>query len=257
MKNLITALFTLIFLSSFQSNDMEKTLNEINARFKNVQVSIINWPNNLQQKLGNMKKMAFMAVPRKKTTKKVPLLISLHGAGGKTWNLEEQLERSAKVKGLWLAELAGKELILIEPNSFEDWDPKTLDIMLDYLLEEYPQIDSNRVYVIGHSMGGKGTWEWIQHAPKRFAAAAPCGFSNVSDKDDIDKLVNLPIWGMVGADDVKNVEPVKKMVDLLRAAGNPNVQYTAFPNADHAAGNAKVFSATDCIDWMLTFSVAK
>jgi predicted peptidase len=179
----------------------------------------------------------------------------LHGAGGKTWTLQEQLKRSSEVKGLALVELAGKELMLIEPNSFENWDPKTLNVMLDYLLENYPQIDKTRIYVMGHSMGGKGTWEWILDAPQRFAAAAPSGFSTVKEDDDVKQLVNLPIWGMVGGNDTKNVEPVKKMTDMLLAVGNPHVRFTAFPEANHAAGNAAVFSHKELINWMLNFSL--
>ena len=255
MKNLLTAGLVLFVLTGFKYGDLQKTLNDINKRFKNVEVSIVNWPDDLQQKLGGLKKSAFMALPRKKSIGKLPLLISLHGGGGKTWSLQKQLERSAVVKGLSLAELAGKELILLEPNSSEDWDPKTLNIMLDYVLNQYPQIDVNSVYLMGHSMGGRGTWDWILRSPERFAAASPSGFSSVKDDDEIKKLVNLPIWGMVGANDTKNVEPIKKMTDLLRDAGNPNVRYTAFPGANHSKGNSAVFSSVNLIDWFLTFSL--
>ncbi|MGB3149720.1 MAG: hypothetical protein WBB27_03580, partial [Maribacter sp.] len=105
------------------------------------------------------------------------------------------------------------------------------------------------------SMGGRGTWDWILNSPERFAAAAPSGFSNISEEDEINKLTHLPVWGMVGAQDTKNVEPIKKMVALLRATGNPNIKHSTFPEADHAKGNAAVFSAVELIDWMLTFSL--
>lgn len=251
--------FILIMCNMLVTNaqNIQETLDAINSLFKNVEVSILNWPDDLKPHLGDLKASAFIALPLKKSIGKIPLLITLHGGGGKVWSIEKQLSRSALVKGLSLAELSGKELMLLEPNSFSSWDPKTLNIMLDFVLKQYPEIDTNRIYVMGHSMGGSGTWAWIQDTPERFAAASPSGFSSVRDTDDASKLVNLPIWGMVGGSDVKNVEPVKKMVHLLKEAGNPNVRYTAFPEANHAQGNAKVFSAVECVDWMLSFSLKK
>ena len=241
---------------AFQTKDIQKILEGINTRFKNVDVSIVNWPEDLQKKLGKLKSSAFVALPRKKSSKKIPLLITLHGGGGKKWSIEQQLSRSAVVKGLSLVEKAGKELMLVEPNSFESWDPKTLNIMLDYILETYPQIDTNRIYVMGHSMGGSGTWHWILNSPERFAAASVSGTRGFKDTDAIYKITNIPMWGMVGGDDTKNVAPVKNMVKHLKKAGNPNVRYTKFEGANHSKGNAKVFSAVDCVDWMLSFSLA-
>jgi predicted peptidase len=255
MKKIVLIPFVMLFLMAFQTKDIQKTLKSINTRFKNVEVSILNWPEDLQKKLGKLKSSAFVAVPRKKSTKKIPLLITLHGGGGKKWSLEQQLSRSAKVKGLLLIEKAGKELMLVEPNSFESWDPKTLNIMLDYILETYPQIDKNRIYVMGHSMGGSGTWRWILESPERFAAASVSGTRSFKTTDAINKIINIPMWGMVGGEDTKNVEPVKNMVKRLKAAGNKNVNYTEFEGANHSKGNAKVFSAVDCVDWMLTFSL--
>lgn len=258
MKKIIFSLLTLLLLTSFQqTTSIVKTLNKINNTFKTMEVKLINWPKNLQPKLGKLKRTAFIAFPKKEMKGKIPLLISLHGGGGKKWSIEEQLKRSAKVKGLSLVELAGKNLILLEPNSSEKWDPKTLNIMLDYILETYSQIDHSRIYVIGHSMGGRGSWDWIQQSSERFAAAAPGGFSGVSENDNFAKLANFPIYGMVGGEDGKNVASVKKMVTLLKATGNKNVKYVAFPGANHSQGNKKLFSQVECIDWMLNFSSKK
>jgi predicted peptidase len=169
-------------------------------------------------------------------------------------SLQEQLARSAEVKGLALAELAGRELIFLEPNTADIWRVESLNTMLDYILENHPEVDTNRVYVMGHSMGGYGTWAWINESADRFAAASPSGIS-IGDSGDVASLVNLPIWGMVGGGDKKDrVAGIKRMVERLRAAGNKHVKYTEFPGADHAAGNAAVFSSVELVDWMLGFS---
>jgi len=42
------------------------------------------------------------------------------------------------------------------------------------------------------------------------------------------------------------------MVERLREAGNKQVKYTEFPEADHATANAAVFSSVELVDWMLS-----
>jgi len=236
---------------------LNKTLEEINGRFKNVDVELLEWPEKLQQRMGKLKRIAFVATPVKTPAGKLPLLISLHGGGGRTMSLQRQLARSAEVKGLRLAELTGKELILLEPNTAGIWKADTLDTMLDYVLENHPEIDTNRIYVMGHSMGAYGTWAWINQSAERFAAASPSGIG-IGDNGDVEGLVSLPIWGMVGgADKPDRVAGIKRMVERLRAAGNKQVKYTEFPGANHATANAAVFSSVELVDWMLGFSKGK
>ena len=236
--------------------ELDDALAAVNQRFENVEVKLIEWPDALQRKLGVLKQIAFVAYPVKRPEGKLPLLISLHGAGGKKMSLPDQLTRSAEVKGLRLAELAGKELILLEPNASDSWEPASLNVMLDYVLKNYPEVDENRLYVMGHSMGGVGTWNWINESPDRFAAAAPCGFP-ADETGDLARLVNLPIWGMAGGDDGPRTAAIKEMVERLRAAGNVNVKHTEFPGASHSQGNAAVFSSVELVDWMLGFAREK
>jgi predicted peptidase len=236
---------------------LNKTLEEINGRFKNVDVELLEWPEKLQQRLGKLKQIAFLATPVKTPAGKLPLLISLHGGGQRWWNmsLQVQLARAAEVgilRGFDLAELAGKGMILLEPNTAGLWDADSLDTMLDYVLANYPKIDKDRVYVMGYSMGGRGTWAWINESADRFAAAAPCGFS-AADTGDVEKLVKLPIWAMAGGADGDRTTGVRKMVERLRAAGNVNVKHTEIEGGDHRAGGAAVFSSVELVEWMLGF----
>jgi len=255
MKKLLFITCTLFSIISFSQNtNIETTLKNINKSFKNIEVELLEWPKSIQPQLGKLKDTAFIAFPKREINGKVPLLISLHGGGGKSWTIKEQLQRSAKVKGLSLAELTGKDLILLEPNSYAKWNPTSLNIILDYVLEKYTQIDQSRIYLIGHSMGGLGTWNWIQQNPERFAAAAPSGFRGISENDDMRKLINLPIFAMVGGKDGKNVISVEKMVSNLKAVGHKNVKYIAFPGANHSQGNKSVFSHVACVEWMFRFS---
>ena len=249
---------------------LTETLAGYNARFKNVELELLEWPSELHEKLGKMKKVAFVARPVEKIAGKLPLLISLHGGAQRWWDLslQEQLAISApggpfekkrgykKLRGYDLAELAGKGMILLEPNTAGLWDADSLDTMLDYVLANYPEIDKDRVYVMGYSMGGKGTWVWINESAERFAAAAPCGAGG-GDAVDVKKLAKLPIWAMAGGDDGTITTGVRKMVKRLKAAGNVNVKHTEIEGGDHRAGGAAVFSSVELVEWMLGFSKGK
>ena len=242
--------------------NLNETLAEINARFKNNEVELLEWPSELHAKLGKMTKLALVTRPVEKIKGKVPLLINLHGGGQRWWDnsFQRQLEIANQMgmkRGFDIAELAGKGLIVLDPNTAERWVADSLDTMLDYVLETFAEIDEDRVYVMGYSAGGGATWRWINQSPDRFAAAAPCGFTGGSAQDDAKKLAKLPIWTMAGSEDGKNPAGVRKMVVRLKAAGNVNVNHTEFVGADHRAGGKAVFNTAELVDWMLGFSKGK
>ena len=241
---------------------LRETLAEMNARFKNVEVDLLEWPDELHKNLGKMTKHALMTRPVEKVEGKLPFLINLHGGGPRWFNMsfQQQLVIAQQVgmkRGFDLAELAGKRLIVLDPNTMERWDADSLDTMLDYVLETYPEIDKDRVYVMGYSAGGGATWRWINQSPDRFAAAAPCGFTGGSAQDDAKKLTKLPIWAMAGGDDGKNPAGIRNMVERLKSVGNGNVKHTEFEGADHRAGGKAVFGTVELVDWMLGFERPK
>ena len=106
---------------------LRETLAEMNARFKNVEVELLEWPDELHTNLGKMTKRALMTRPVEKVGGKLPLLINLHG-GGPRWfsiNFQQQLVIAQQVgmkRGFDLAELAGKRLIVLDPNTTERWE---------------------------------------------------------------------------------------------------------------------------------------
>lgn len=247
-----------IDIIQIQAIDYESsnTLIEINNRFQFMQVHILKWPEDLQARLGDLKNHAYMAFPRNKPPRKLPLLIALHGGGGKGFNLEEMLLRSSNVKGLALAEMSKKDLILLEPTSYKQWDPNTLNVMLDYVLDTYKDIDKQKVYLVGHSMGGSGTWNWINRSPERFAAASPGAQSG--DKGPYDAIKDLPLWFMIAESD--NGGKLEGgggniLAEGVMKATNTEVKLTVFPGADHAGANKGMFTHPELVEWMLQFSI--
>lgn len=98
------------------------------------------------------------------------------------------------------------------------------------LMKEFP-IDPARLYIIGYSMGGFGTWDAIQRYPDLFAAAVPvCGGG---DETAAVRIRHVPVWVFHGAlDDIVMVVRSRNMVNaLVRAGGVP--RYTEYATINH------------------------
>lgn len=132
--------------------------------------------------------------------------------------------------------------------------------LLDELQKKY-NIDSDRIYFTGQSLGGIGTWYVAMVYPDKIAAAAPvCGSG---DPKQATQMGNLPIWAFHGAQDPTiPVSGSRDMVKALEAAGNPNVRYSEYPNGEHDAWNHAYKDdldqdgEVDLITWMFAQSRA-
>lgn len=113
-------------------------------------------------------------------------------------------------------------------------------------------IDPNRIYLIGLSMGGFGTWEFTARRPELFAAAFPmAGYSDVSQ---IEKIKHIPYWIFHGNIDEWNpVEGSRTMFKLLIEA-KADVTYTEYDGANHGASFIKAFNEPELIPWMFSKS---
>jgi len=99
------------------------------------------------------------------------------------------------------------------------------------LRQTYPQIDGNRIYIGGISMGGFGTWEAAERWPDVFAAAFP--IAGAGDPKAAGALAHLSIWAFHGGGDILvPVQGSRLMVQAVRAAGGAPC-YTEYPGANH------------------------
>lgn len=92
-------------------------------------------------------------------------------------------------------------------------------------------IDRKRIYVMGVSGGGYGSWHFISAHPEMFAAAVPiCGGGEPKYGP---KLVDVPIWAFHGArDKLAPVAHSRDMIAAIRKAGG-HPKYTEYEYAGH------------------------
>ncbi|MBI4559149.1 MAG: prolyl oligopeptidase family serine peptidase [Candidatus Hydrogenedentes bacterium] len=129
------------------------------------------------------------------------------------------------------------------------WDRAVSHIekALEQTRAEY-NIDPNRIYLTGISLGGYATWMLGAKRTDVYAALMPiCGGGK---EEDATALAALPIWAFHGAeDDVVKPAESRKMVEAVKKAGG-QIKYTEIPKAKHnswddAYGDAKT------IQWLL------
>ena len=118
--------------------------------------------------------------------------------------------------------------------------------LLESLQKEFP-IDDSRLYGMGLSMGGFGTWDILQRKPELLAAAAViCGGG---DPAFAAGFKSTPVWAFQGADDFL-VKPrrSREMIAAMQAAGGTPV-YTEYEGVGHDSWTP-TFDNRQTWDWL-------
>lgn len=139
---------------------------------------------------------------------KNPLIVFFHGNGeGGGASLDNHGVQMYAYPECNLADteiqtIMGNAYVLL-PQANERWSTGGIDQetgMIDIVnslidsIADNPDIDKNRIYVGGLSMGGYMTCQAILSRPDYYAAAFPCCQAYAMKDSDAAKLVNLPIW---------------------------------------------------------------
>ena len=103
--------------------------------------------------------------------------------------------------------------------------------IVDLLRQKYANVDSNRLYITGISLGGYGTWDAIERWPGYFAAAV--AVSGGGDPSKAYLLKDMPIWVFHGSmDPIVPVSGSRDMIKAIEAAGG-HPRYTEYAGAKH------------------------
>lgn len=103
--------------------------------------------------------------------------------------------------------------------------------LLDAKLKEF-DIDRERIYALGMSMGGYAVFDMVSRRPELFAAAASmCGGGDTAQAPNLRDTAFYLIHG--DEDTAVPVVRSRNMAKALRDAGNPNVVYHELAGVDH------------------------
>lgn len=178
-----------------------------------------------------------------------PIVVYLHGTGGIGTDGNRHLrEGLAPVVN---AQADNFPLLAVFPQAGREWRSGRGDVWeaesaLADVERRYP-VDRERVYLVGYSMGGFGTWVLAANNPRRWAAVVSVAGA---DPGVAGRIAGLPVWCFHGADD-RVVPPslTRDAVAAIRAAGG-NPYHTEYAGLGHAIG-PEVFARGDLWDWLL------
>ena len=183
--------------------------------------------------------------------KKYPLVLFLHGSGGRGDDNEQQLWDANAIGAFAKQEVSSKfqsyifapQVPLRERWVSTNWNTQNYNMLpisssmeqtfeaLDSFIDKNKNIDINRIYVLGLSMGGWGTWDAISRRPNFFAAAIPiCGGGDPAQAKNIKKV---KIWALHGENDP--IIDVHKSQQMVAAINNQkgNIRYSEIKGRGH------------------------
>ena len=177
-----------------------------------------------------------------------PMILFLHGAGERGDDLEK-----VKVHGPPKIVQGRKDFgfIVVSPQCpSRSWWPNDVEMLkslVDDICAKY-NVDEERIYLTGLSMGGYGTWSLACEYPERFAAIAPiCGGGEPFLSS---KLRNVPVWAFHGAkDNLVPLEESEQMVEAIKKAGG-QAKLTVYPDAGHDSWTA-TYENPELYEWFL------
>jgi len=163
-----------------------------------------------------------------------PLLVTLHGAGGngldwiRTW-----------------ARTAGSKYVLIAPTTpRHTWAARQGHYYVLTALREMVDalnIDPDRIFLDGMSMGAGGAFRLAEHFPDRWAAIGPrCNVPDIRQKKDKSFVTMLaenyrmvPVYWVLGAKDDKIPIEMGRAAKIDLDAAKGELVYKEFPGGGH------------------------
>lgn len=182
-----------------------------------------------------------------------PLIVFMHGASlcgrnlhkVKRYGTIDAIERGRKVDAY----------VIAPQNPGGAWEPRRVMEIVEWAQDNY-NIDRQRIYVLGMSLGGYGTIDFCATYHHKVAAGiAMCGGGTVRNYE---RLNALPMWIIHGtADRAVSVRMSDAVVKEMREAegGAPRLQYDRVKGMNHSA-LARAFYKKEIYEWLFAHTLA-
>ncbi|OCW72609.1 carboxylesterase family protein [Elizabethkingia anophelis] len=178
--------------------------------------------------------------------KKYPLIITFHNSTRIGHDNENQLEPLARI---WLRDeiYSRYNCFVIVPQFGErssnysennegiltskpSENVLALPELIKKITTEYPEIDKNRIYLVGYSMGASTAQDLLNIAPETFAAIV--SIAGVPNFSNLNTIRNKKIWLIHGGEDNENPYAGSEVL-YKKLKGNKNLLFTTYTYLNH------------------------
>jgi len=165
-----------------------------------------------------------------------PLLVGLHGGGQAGKDGKEVVGSGPSAMNFYTGIAEEHGWLVACPTAIQaPWNAEPNGPFLDAMLAELGflyNVDLNRVYLTGHSMGGYGTWHWGPEWAERWGAISPMAGGGGPAADRLQDTRTF-VFVFHGADDnVVGVQGDRAAAEVLLKNGN-DFAYTELGGVGH------------------------
>ena len=184
-------------------------------------------------------------------TQPIPVILFLHGKSLSGSNLE-LVKRYGVLKEVIKRRQLPAYVVAPQCPKGQMWNPSKINKVVDYVFQNF-NADTNRLYVVGMSMGGYGVLHFAGEFPARVAAAvALCGGGNLKDAC---KLATIPLWIMHGtADRAVSFQESERIVSEIKKCNHGvNLKFDILKGVGHGEPS-RLFSMDELYNWLFIHS---
>ena len=184
----------------------------------------------------------------------VPLMIYLHGDGGRSDNINDV---NLYAYPRFIKDGTKYPFMMIAPqiNYDTNWtNESTYQRMMkivDYIIENY-NVNTKKIILAGGSSGGGGAYKITSAYPNYFSCTVVgSGIYSSSYRNFASQLTNTPMWVFHGTEDGIDHNSVKSFAEYINSLGG-KVKFVSIPGGRHSVTETvQGFKNPDLIEWMM------